>query len=237
MAQQHLSTGQIRQLIEIDNAGHGIGNEVQEFIRRLTSGGVADQSGGLRRIQVKRFWDRGVGRELGYRDFEAYLASIPDIPPALLKVDKDFPWIVLVEPRLGLRKLCDRAGVVFSGSDATCAAFDARYVEFANPTWIRVRDGRQNRGRLVSECRESFQEDELGLTALQGVCAYLQHAFVEIIYEMGRNGVDLAGSVCSDKRDFTAILLLDCDVTATLDADHAFFRNCPGCGTASRRVL
>jgi len=170
----------VKQLTEIQEARNrhgqpGIGREVEELIRRLTSGGVAGKSNGLREARAKRLWDVGIGKDVGCSDFASYLAGIPEIPAALAEDDADFPLLVLVEPRIGLARLCERAGVALSGDDETFIACDEAHHEFTQPAWIRIQDGRKNRGRNVIDCRQSFHVDERGLTALQGVCAYVQH--------------------------------------------------------------
>lgn len=177
--------------------------------RLFDTGGVAGKSDDQRVVQAKRLWDLGVGRGLGFKSFEDYLASIPEIGAALLKDDPEFPLLVLVEPRVGLKKLCDLGGIAFDGNDDTFAAYDDRHSEFTQPSWIRVQDGRQNRNRSVRDCRKSFGERELGLTALQGVCAYLQHP--QVLSEVSQDGahvMDFPGSVPRGRRVLAAYLRL-----------------------------
>lgn len=198
-----MTLGQLDQLREIDRASDGIGDEIQELIRRLTSGGVAGKSDDPRVVQAKRFWDIGVGRELGKMSFEEYLKDIPEIPEELAKADKEFPILVLVEPRVGLKRLCDLGGITFDGDDQTFVANDEKQAEFAKPTWIRIQDGRKNRNKTVDACRSGFHEAERGLTALQGVSAYLQH---KNIVQENEHVMDLPGSVRREHRDGAAYL-------------------------------
>ncbi|MEK7546322.1 MAG: hypothetical protein AAB554_04580 [Patescibacteria group bacterium] len=162
----------------------------------------------VRTAQAKRLWcDIGVARELGFSSFEAYLATIPEIPEALLKHDPGFPLRVLVETRVGLKRLCGLGGVVFPGCDETFVEHDERHREFAQPTWILVQDGRKNRNRAVRDCRKSFAKDELGLTVLQGVCTYLHHP--QAVTEMTRvdsHVMDLSGSLPRGDRGGAAFL-------------------------------
>lgn len=205
---KNLSTGQIRQLLEID-AKRPIGDHVQELIRRLTDGGVAGRSDDQRMVQAKRLWDRDVGTALGIRSFTAYLGTIPYIPAELLKDDAEFPLLVLVETRLGLKKLCGHGGVAYDGDAETFVAYDERHREFDRPTWIRVQDGRKNRNRSIRDCRKSFGKRERGLTALQGVCTYLHHpSVVSEATQDGAHIMDLSGSVLRDNRDYAACLKL-----------------------------
>jgi hypothetical protein len=212
----------------------GIGTEVEDLIRRLTSGGVAGKSDDVREAQAKRYWDLGVGTALGSKSFSEYLASIPAVPEALLADDASFPLLVLVETRIGLKRLCDFGNIAFNGNDETFVAFDARHAELTTPTWIRIQDGRKNRNRSVKDCRTTFVKGELGLTALQGVCTYLQHSTV--VSEWTKDGahvMDLSGSVRREHRDVVAYLCVD-----EGRAELRWYWRGParsGCGSASRR--
>lgn len=195
------------QKARLKNGEPGIGREVEELIRRLTSGGVAGKSDNLRTIQAKRLWDLGVGRELGFADFAAFLAMTPKVPPLLCLPDEKFPLLVLVEPRLPLKMLCVLGNVDFDGDDNTFQPWDARCMRQRQPYWIRMQDGRKNRGRSVADCRESFARNECGLTALEGVSAYLQHP--EVVADLkGPDGhaIDLSGSVNREDRAYAAYL-------------------------------
>lgn len=183
----------------------------------------------IRMTQVIRLWDLGVGRVAGNPDFEEYVATIPHIPTELLDDDKAFPFLVLVEPRIGFMRLCNLGGIQFDGDDKTCVAYDRHHVEFKQPTWIRIQDGRKNQGRSVKECRKDFTKHELGLTALQGVCAYLQHPTVVT----GAHAMDLPGFVRREVRDRIACLWVGKDGTELgWDQDG---RTAPEFGSASRR--
>lgn len=225
-----MTLGQMDQLREIDRAGNGIGDEIQELIRRLTSGGVAGKSDYTCVVQAKRFWDLGVGRVLGLKDFDAYLATIPEIPGELTKADMEFPTLVLVEPRIGLKRLCGLAGITFTGDDHTFVTHDERRGEFTQPTWVRIQDGRKNRNRVVRDCWKSFSKQERGLTALQGVCAFIQDQY---LVEEGGHIMDLIGSVRGGNRALAACL------GVWGGQPELFWINVglanPRCGSASRR--
>lgn len=198
-----MTLGQQDQLREIDRAGDGIGDEIQELIRRLTSGGVAGKSDDPRTVQAKRFWDIGVGRELTLESFQMYLATIPEIPEALKAKDKRFPILVLVELRIGLKRLCKLGDIAFGGDDQTFVAHDEGHAEFNQSTWIRIQNGRKNRNKKVTACRKGFNKSERGLTALQGVCAYLQNSVV-VVEDV--HAMDLPGSVLRGDRGRAALL-------------------------------
>lgn len=208
-------TGHIAQLHEIQRARlrrgePGIGEEVEELIRRLTSGGVASVSDDLRIVRAKRLFDLGVGRELNLTRFENYLATIPGVPEALLREDRHFPHLILVEPRIGLTNLCALGNFVFSGDDKTFVPWNEAYANPTSPVWIRMRDGRKNRNRNPSACRTSFYLDEFGLTALEGVCSYLE--VPSVVEEMEDNpnafAMVLLGSVLGTDRKEMASLFV-----------------------------
>lgn len=223
-------------ILQLDEE-HGLRSDIQAIIEKYTKD-AARESGskdaGIRRSQAKRLWDLGVGRELGFKRFKDYLASTPEIPEALLKDDAEFPLLVLVQP-FSLSRLCALGNIDFDGNDDTFIAYDARCAEFTQPTWIRVQDGCKNRNRKVVDCRTGFVSYEIGLTALQGVCAYLHHPTV--ISELNDNpdghAMDLPGSVHRSGRGFAAYLRLwkgRVRLCWLWDDDVV-----PGYGSASRR--
>lgn len=225
--------------IQDDRRSHrrpGIGAEVEELIRRLTSGVVPGKTDDVRMTQAKRYWDLGVGKKLGKTSFEAYLADIPEIPAELAEDDADYPLLILIEPRLGLRLLCKLGDIMFSGEDYLFPPCDERHREFAHPTWIRLQDGRKNRGRCPTDCRASFAKDELGLTALQGVCHYLMQ-YPEWLADMAWEGalaMYLLGSVPVDGHRFTMFIDVFDGGQAKLSY-HGGNGGDPRFGAASRR--
>jgi hypothetical protein len=199
--------GHVTQLHEIQRARlkrgkPGIGREVEELIRRLTSGGVAGESLEPWAFQAKRYFEMGIGREIGITHFEKYLETIPKPPPQLRLLDKNFPLLILVEPRLGLKMLCSCGNVDFDGDDDTFIRCD-----LVKPFWIRMQDGRKNRNRSVDDCRRDFAKNELGLTALEGVSAYIQYP--EVVSDSTRrdgHAMDMPGSVRCEQRGDVASL-------------------------------
>lgn len=173
----HLTTRQIKQLIEIDNAGFGIRADVSELIRRLTSGGVGIKSDDPRVVQAKFLWDKGWGRELGFDSFDAYLATVPEVPEDLRADDERFPLLVLVDARLGLVKIYELLGVEYDGGDQIFEDFDPTKAKTEKVYWIRAQDGRQNNGKSVGSCRNQFADasDEVGLTAYEGLALFAQN--------------------------------------------------------------
>jgi hypothetical protein len=243
-----MTLGQIGQLIEINAACDDFGDDVQELIRRRTAGGVVGAKGKKgkrdpRWKQAKRYWDLGIGRALGFASFKDYLggdsaknlAPIPEIPAELLADDPALPYLVLVEPRIGLTKLCQLGNIKYDGDDETLVPYDDRYVDPKQPFWIRVQDGRKNRNMRPSDCRVKFEKDELGLTAPVGICVYLQHPGVLTDLNQGNQGhaMDLLGSVRRDDRGDFAFLLLE-DGIARLNWNWNDSAD-PQYGSASRR--
>lgn len=197
----HLTTKQVKQLCEIDNAGPGIRVEVQELIQRLTSGGVGPQSDDPRFVQAKRLWDKGFGREQKMSSFEEYLATIPEVPEDLEAHDDRFPLLALVDARLGLVMTCVLLGVGFAGDDGTFEDFDPKKARTEKVYWIRAQDGKKNRGKSVRTCRSEFVKDEFGLTAHEGLALFAQNPEIFWYWSM-----DLTDSVDRESRDRSACL-------------------------------
>lgn len=193
----HLTTKQIKQLIEIDSASSGIRAEIQSLIKRLTSGGVGSMSDDPRDRQAKILWDKGFGE--GFDSFDAYIASIPEIPEKLKTDDNRFPLLVLVDARLGITKSCELTSLKYNGNDLTFEDFDPKKARTEKVYWMRCQDGRKNRGKSVQTCRENFASDEIGLIAMEGVALYVQNPKV-----IEGHYLDLVGSVHRESRDGVA---------------------------------
>jgi hypothetical protein len=189
----------------------------------------------VREAQAQRYCEIGVSVGLGFCSFVSYLASIPEIPEELLKDDPRFPLLVLVEPRLGLKKLCQLGDINFDGTGDTFSAYDERHDEFASPTWIRVQDGRKHSNHSVGSFRRSIvSRKELGLTVLQGACTYLQHPQVVSEIAGSEHIMDLPGSIHLFCRISTVFLTL---VDGQPKLSWRYENSCgPSTGSASRRV-
>ena len=199
------SVGHVAQLHEIQSARlkrglPGIAPEVEELIRRLTSGGVGTKSDDPRVQQAKCLWDKGWGRELKFDSFDEYLATIPGIGEEFI-TDERFPHLILVDRRPGLTKSCSLAGLRFNSNNNTFADFDPKQFKKEDVYWVTCNDGRQNRNRKTVDCRKSFAKDEIGLVAFEGVALYAQRP--EVIND---HFVYLCGSVHVGSRDHVAII-------------------------------
>ncbi len=162
----------------------------------------------LRVTEAKRFFDLGVGRVLGIRNFDLYLETVPNIPPILAAENERFPYLIFVESRIGLLRLCKLSGIDFDGDDDIFIPWDSRCQESMSPIWIRAQDGRKNKGKKISECRRLFAPDEVGLTALQGISMYIIYPDVVVdIVSSGGNAIDLPGSIYRTSRRSVACLL------------------------------
>jgi len=160
----------------------GIGHEVEELIRRLTSGGVSVKTDDLRVVQAKRLWDMGFGRELDLESFDVYLASIPEIPKKLVAHDERFPELILVDARLDIRSIYPLLGVENGGDAFFDSEYDGRFVDLETKGartkkvyWIRMQDGKEsNRGSPLAH-REVFPADEIGLNVHEGLAFAAQY--------------------------------------------------------------
>jgi hypothetical protein len=194
--------GHVAKLHEIQSARlsagqEGIGPEVEELIRRLEMGGVNQW-----RIQAKRLWDRGFGRDpsVGAKTLKAYLKGIPQIPASLLADDADLSLLSLADPRPGLLRSCKLLVIQFEElgySDDSAESFDQRFAIPTTPFWFRHDDGRHNRKRRPDHCRDEATGDIQAGTAMEGIFAYAHH--LDIVKE-GEHVIDLPGTVHRDNR-------------------------------------
>jgi hypothetical protein len=186
----HLTTKQIKQLIEIDGAGSGIRAEIQAVITRLTSGGVGVKTDDPRVAQAKRLYDNCFA---GESSFAEYLATIPPVPDFPEGYAERFPELVLVDARLTITKICGLLGIEFPGHDGTYVDFDPKTAKTDKVYWVRMQDGRKNNGKSIRACRDSFAEDEVGLSAYEGLAFFVQNP-----EGLKGRGMDLGGSVHRD---------------------------------------
>ncbi len=166
----------------------GIGKEVQRFITELTNGKANDRPAEpqsddrywefLRRRQAKVLWDRKWG--IGYGDYEHYFTTIPEVPMEIRRFDRDFPELILVDPRKPLREACQSVGLRiieeldFMPRDAGSAS----QAGVRTPYWIRCQDGRRYRGKREDEALAAFVKDEAPLSAFEGVSFFAQRPHV-----------------------------------------------------------
>jgi hypothetical protein len=163
-------------LTAVDLAGPGIAAEVLAIVEAQEAAlGVPKPKrlNTAREIQARRLWDLGIGRALKYESFEAYLATIPE--PAEEIAEKSY--LTLVEPRIDLQKLCELAHIQYALNNRVLT-YAPRHFEFTEPTWIVIDPGRGLRRHTVSEYMEALANGEFGLTALQGIFAYIHQPSV-----------------------------------------------------------
>lgn len=188
--------------LSIAAGGPGFKSEVQALIARLTTAGATARKADPRIAQAKKLWRKGWGRELGFKKFELYLATIPEIPASLLADNPTFPLLVLVDPRLGHVKSARLAGLKFEeygNTDKTLEPFDARHTMPTTPYWVRAHDGSPNLNRKPSDIRKGLVGNQLAGTADVGIAIWIQHG--------KRNHVmDLPGSVYVSGRGRCACL-------------------------------
>lgn len=192
MGKKKLTPGQIGELVELDRVSGGIGDEVAAPIKRLTDGRRLLGTNDVRVIQAKILFDKGLGGELS---FEAYLATIPEIPETLFADDPNLPLLRLVDPRLGLVKTCKLFGIKFEElgySDMDAVSCDARHEIPNTPFWVRAHDGRKNRNRKPNICREECKDKLFAMTAMVAIMVWVQDP--NIIKE-GEHVLDCPGSV------------------------------------------
>lgn len=199
----HITTAQVSELLSLDLHGPGLRNELQELIRRVTSGGIAGKSDDVRTAQAKKLWDAGFGTALKIDSFSAYLATIPSVPASLVADNPTFPLLILVDPRLGHVKSARLVGLKFAeygNTDEALVPFDARHtMPTDTPYWVRAHDGAVNKNRRPSDVRASLTGNQLAGTADVGIAIWIQ---------MGKRShvMDLPGSVHASDRGYCAYL-------------------------------
>lgn len=211
---------QVRQLREIQKArlkweNIGIHDEVQELIDRLTSGGVGCPKGQSPfEVQSKVLWDKGWGRELGFKKIDQYRKSLETDglivePPRPAGMPNHLNRLVLWDRRPLLVKkegtkgrmierispvtTCRLCGIAYGGDDDTFIQHEATPEIVVPVRWVWCQDGRMHRHRRPRDCRQSFVRPEVGAEALTGLFAYVQDPAV--IGGDDDHVMDLPGSV------------------------------------------
>lgn len=169
----------------------GLRTELQALIARL-------KANDPRESQARPLYNRGFG---GKSSFVKYLASVPEIPEVLKAGNDRFPELALVDARLPISRICELLAVEFPNGDGFYVDFDPKTAKTDKVYWIRAQDGRKNNGKSVWTCRESFAEDEVGLSVYEGLALFVQ-------YPMPFRGraMDLGGSVLRKDRSRGACL-------------------------------
>lgn len=243
MSKSLFTTRQIRQLVEIEEAlvksrGHGLHRELQEVITRYTSGGVASQ-GDLRTVQAKVLWDAGWGRELRFKTFEEYLATIPPVPERPADLPDHFRLVLRdvrpfrTDKRLSVTKVCTMLGVRFSGTDDTFVTHKTTPDVPKDLCWVWCHDGRKYRSVAPRDCRNRFKKPETGMDAMTGLLLFAQDRTVIGGEGDAWHAMDLPGSTLREDREACACLGLWHDGPRLLW--HRGVHAVPGYGSASRR--
>jgi hypothetical protein len=151
--------------------------------------------------QARKLWQKGWGRELGYKRFKAYLSSIPCYSRELDAGDMRFPLLILVDARISIVKTCELLSVKCEEADDAFEDFDAKLARTEKIYWIRMQDGKKNRNKSIQACREEFAGDECGLTVHEGLALYAQ-----IRNDFRGMGMELTDSVSRKDHSWAASL-------------------------------
>lgn len=193
---------EIERAIMKDGRG-GLGAELQVLIDRCKDGRRLLSMNNVRVMQAKVLFDKGLGGDLS---FDAYLATIPEIPETLLAHDSGLPLLRLVDPRLGLVKTCKLFGIKFEEfgySDADAAPSDPRHEIPNTPFWVRAHDGRKNRNRKPNICRDECKDKLFAMTAMVAIMVWVQDPS---IIKQNEHVLDCPGSVLRHARGRCACL-------------------------------
>ncbi len=188
----------------IIESGNKLPKAFQEALQKLGRRKPDD----TRVTQAKRLYDLKFNGRLKGKDlWEAFLATIPEIPDSLLEHDPDFPLLTLVYPVNGLVKTCELALVKDCGV-SNLEPYSPRDITPAEPHWIRAHDGRVNRGKKPSVCREeAVKRGFFPGTAEVGLAIWIHHQSQNVAVE-GEHVMDLPGSVHRGNRSCCAYLLV-----------------------------
>lgn len=161
-----LTAEQIKRLLELDEES-GIGERVQDLIADLE---IARASQDPFAVQTEKLWSLGWGEALGYASLDTYRASVPRVPDRLNADDPRFPDLVLVDARIPLVQACRLAHLVETDVEDEGAKHTPDVVQPQDVYWIRCQDGHRYYGKsdLLLVCH-MFDNDEVGLTAMEGV--------------------------------------------------------------------
>jgi hypothetical protein len=197
----HLPTRQVKQLIEIDNAGEGIRDEVQLLIQRLTLGGVSFKFEDPCVAQAKILWVKGFGMEHNCENFGEYLDGIPPISEGLKASSPTYTSLTLVDSRINIQRQCHMLGVKFAGGSDAFDDFDPGQARKEWVYWMRAANDRIREGRTVSDLRKGFSQKDLFLTVKEGLALLAQRP---ALFE--GNTTLLPGSVNCECRDYIACI-------------------------------
>lgn len=123
--------------------------------------------------QATLLWEDGWGKELGFKDLESYLETVPEIPSELRVRSKRFPYLVLVEGRLNIRAACYLVFMPSVPDYDSITPFDTSRTK-TGIRWMRCQTGRRHQGRAVRESLALFKSDEVGLDLIEGLALYSQ---------------------------------------------------------------
>lgn len=126
----------------------------------------------VRKAQARVLWKKGWGRSLGYATFDAYLASIPEVPAYLSVVDAAFPSLILVDGRLSVWQASLLLGVVVNGNRVTSSLPIVH--ERRGIFWMRCQNGQRFAGWSMEAATRASGSEEQGLDAIEGLALLAQ---------------------------------------------------------------
>lgn len=167
----------ISELIQTDYARRsqgppGLGADVRLLIDASLLGESLFQNANPRLLQTRILWDAGWGTALGYESFSSYLLSIPSIPTELQEFDSRFPDLILVDGRISTLEASRLAGISIKGNETTNQMQDL--LQTRTVYWMRCQRGMRFIGVDVHEAKKHFTQNEIGLSAMEGIALALQ---------------------------------------------------------------
>ena len=152
-----------------------------------------------RAVHARILWDNGWGRGR-FKNFEAYVSSIPRIP--VMPRGTRFNKLVLVDTTLVLTDACRVLGIEYGGDNTVFTHYPNRPPP-AEAYWMWMQDGESTLGLSGFDCVSAAPAKEIFLTAAEGVCWYAGHTGVLF----GRS-VELPGSRLGSFPVYSACLMV-----------------------------
>lgn len=173
-----LDTSMVAELIHLDErmrarGSRGVGSDVRMLIDVVGAGESLSTHVDPRLLQAQILWERGVGRALGFADMAAYLQTIPPVPASLRTENGQYPYLVLVDPRLSPLVLTELFGILPLEGQEMAHALAADVAGEAY--WIRCQGGTPYLGQRVDLVEASLAGGETGLSILEGLCFVAQY--------------------------------------------------------------
>jgi EmrB/QacA subfamily drug resistance transporter len=225
-----LTTALIAELIDVEKkqvqaGSQGIFREVRYLIDCIAFDKNFLSQADARLVQARVLWDLGLGKVLGFTEFNEYLKTIPPVPRFDEAVTEEFLYIILVDARVSVTEVSKLLGVSVKGNHTT--ATQAELHQKGQVYWISCQNGYKYQRLNTQEAKNNFHLQEAGLSIVEGLAFFAQHP--ELVRQ---SYIDLTSSVHDGFTDNAACLgNWNNKLEIRWRWNHI---NDPRCGTASK---